>query len=154
MNFQIGDLNGDGRLDALVVLDQPEPGNALDGGPPRTVVLAVADAAGQLRKATQNDKIIPCRDCGGIGRDPFGYSRIDKDGFTLLTEGGSREHWWSEYTFKYTADAKSWTLAKVWRGASDTVTKESKEVTWTAKDFGVVKFEDFDPSTLSEVHLP
>jgi len=154
VNSQIGDLNGDGLLDALVVLDRPKPDPASHDSPPRIVVVALADSAGRLRKAAQNDKIVPCAECGGIAGDPFGYSRIEKDGFTLLTEGGSRERWWNEFTFTYAPDAKTWVLAKVRRGVNDTVTEEGNEIALTSKDFGYVKFQDFDPTTLPEAHLP
>jgi hypothetical protein len=117
-------------------------------------VLLIRDSAGRLRKFAQNDRIVPCKRCGGIAGDPFGYARIDKEGFALLMEGGSREHWWNEYNFKYVAASKTWLLEKVKRGVEDTENGNAKEITLTAKDFGLVKFVDFDPSKLPQVNLP
>ena len=154
LNSQIGDLDGDGRPDALIVLDPPSTSDTAGQGPSRPVLLVTRNADGHLQVVARNDKVVPCERCGGLAGDPFGYARIDKKRFTLVTEGGSRGHWWNEYTFKYVATQRSWMLEKVRRGAGDTVTGRSREIALTAKDFGMVRFEDFDPSTLAKVSLP
>lgn len=151
---QIGDLNGDGRPDALIVLDPADADRVSAEGFSRIVMLLIRDGEGHLQKAAQNDKIVPCKQCGGMAGDPFGYARIDKEGFTLLTEGGSRERWWNEYTFKYAAATKAWMLESVERGVRDTEQGSVRKITLTTKDFGMVKFDEFDPSTLPEVVLP
>jgi hypothetical protein len=114
----------------------------------------IRNADGHLQVAARNDRIVPCERCGGLAGDPFGYARIDKEGFTLVTEGGSREHWWNEYTFKYDTAQRNWMLEKVHRGVGDTLEDNSSEITLTARNFGMVRFEDFDPSTLPQVKLP
>ncbi len=148
-----GDLNGDGRPDAILVLDPATAGKP-DERASRTVLLLVRDAGGRLQKAGQNDRIVPCAKCGGIAGDPFGYVRIDKDGFTVLIEGGSRQRWSSEYKFEYAAASSDWRLQKVERTAYDQISQESVSKTFTSKDFGQVAFADFDPSTIPEVVLP
>lgn len=154
LSSQIGDLNGDGRPDALIVLDPPSTSQTAGEGPSRPVLLVIRNADGHLQVAARNDRIVPCERCGGLAGDPFGYARIDKEGFTLVTEGGSREHWWNEYTFKYDTAQRNWMLEKVHRGVGDTLEDNSSEITLTARDFGMVRFEDFDPSTLPQVKLP
>ncbi|MDL9998456.1 hypothetical protein QTI24_07590 [Variovorax sp. J22P240] len=154
LSSQFGDLNGDGRSDALVVVDPASEGQAAGKGPSRTVLLLIRDADGHLQRVAQNDRIIPCERCGGLAGDPFGYARIDKEGFTLVTEGGSRERWGNEFTFKFATEQEAWILEVVRRGVRDTATGATRKFTLTAKQLGKVKFEDFDPSTLPSARLP
>ena len=151
LDSKIGDLNGDGRPDALLVLDHGNDGKQ-GAARPRTIVLLVRDAGGQLQVSAQNDKVVPCSTCGGLLGDPYGYARIDKDGFTVVIEGGSRQRWSSEYKFQYSA--QNWYLQKAERSAYDQISEQHMEKTFTPADFGQVAFSDFDPSTLPEVVLP
>ncbi len=71
---QTGDLNRDGRMDAVIVVDPARTGKEFAGeGPSRIVMLLTCDENGQLRKAKQNHTLIPCEKCGGMVGDPFGY---------------------------------------------------------------------------------
>ena len=138
LSSQIGDLNSDGRLDALIVLDPPSTSETAGLGRSREVLLAIRNAEGHLQAAARSDQIVPCERCGGLAGDPFGYARIDKEGFTLVTEGGSREHWSNEYTFKYAAGQLHWTLERARRRVIDKADGNTSEIILTAKDFGVV----------------
>lgn len=152
---KVGDLNGDGKPDALLVLDPPTTGNEkLGEGPARSVLILIRDANGQLKKAAQNDKLVPCAQCGGMAGDPFSYIQITKGGFTVITEGGSREHWSNEYTFTYSAQHSDWLLSNLKREVTDQDTGKSKQLDLLPKDFGVVTFANFDPSKQPEVELP
>ncbi len=111
-------------------------------------MLLVRDASGKLQQAAQNDKIVPCAQCGGMMGDPFGYVRIDKDGFTVLNEGGSRERWSNEYTFQYSAGKKDWLLSKVVHSAYDTISSQNKITESSQADFGTKSFTTFDPADL------
>ncbi|TCV97219.1 uncharacterized protein YecT (DUF1311 family) [Luteibacter rhizovicinus] len=155
LDSQTGDLNGDGRADAVLVLDPPDNGNEkLGEGPARDVVLLVRDASGQLQKFAHNNRIVPCASCGGVAGDPFGYTRLEPGQFTVVNGGGGREHWADEYTFKYSAEKKDWLVAKVVRRVEDRETGKKKQLELTAKELGTVTFKDFDPSHLPEVELP
>ena len=155
LDSKTGDLNGDGKLDALLVIDPPTSGNEkLGEGPARTVLLLVRDATGTLQKTAQNDKIVPCAQCGGIAGDPYSYTQLADNGFTIVTEGGSRQHWSNEYTFAYSAEQKDWLLREVKREVVDQDTGKQKKLDLTPQQFGVIKFKDFDPSTLPTVELP
>ena len=145
---QRGDLNSDGQPDAILVIDPQTTDEKSDEGIPRSVVLLVRDASGQLHKAAQNDKIVPCARCGGMMGDPFGYIRIDKSGFTVLNEGGSRERWSDEFTFRYSPESKDWALSKVVRSAYDTISSQNKTTESSQSDFGIKKFAAFDPADL------
>ena len=152
---KVGDLNGDGKPDALLVLDPPITGNEkLGEGPPRSVLILIRDANGHLQKVAQNNRLVPCAQCGGIAGDPFSYMQIAKNGFTVVTEGGSREHWSHEYTFAYTAEHKDWLLAEIKSEVTDQDTGKHKQADLTRKDFGTITFANFDPSTQKEVELP
>lgn len=155
LESQKGDLNNDGRPDALLVLDPPAPANAkLGEGPSRDVVLLIRDASGQLQKVASNAHIVPCEECGGTSGDPFGYSKVAPGSFTIVNGGGGREHWSDEYTFTYSADKKDWFASQVTRRVEDRETGKQKSIQLTAKDLGQVSFEKFDPSHLPEVTLP
>lgn len=150
-----GDLNGDGRVDALVVLDSSRRRSDDPGGhSPRTILLLIRGADGRLQKAARNDKIVPCAECGGVLGDPFGHVRIDRNGFTIVTEGGSRQRWSNQYEFQYVARLGDWHLRKVERDAYDTITEVGISRTFTQEDFGQVAFSGFDPSVVPEVVLP
>jgi hypothetical protein len=150
-----GDLNGDGRVDALVVLDSlGNHGRERGKDAPRTILLLIRGADGQLQKVAQNDRIVPCAACGGVLGDPFGFIRISKNGFIVVIEGGSRQRWSSQYEFEHVSNLNDWHLRKVERDAYDTITAAGISRTFTPEDFGQVAFSDFDPSTIPEVVLP
>jgi hypothetical protein len=152
LSSEQGDLSGNGTLGVVLVLDHPGTGTEkLGEGKPRSVLLLTRDNAGKLQKAKQNDRLVPCAQCGGMVGDPFGYVRMDKGGFTALVEGGSRERWSDEYSFKYSADQQDWLLDKAVRAVTDTQTGEEKNIELTGKDFGTIRFEEFDPKTLPKV---
>jgi hypothetical protein len=153
VNAQRGDLNRDGQPDAILVIDTQNDGEKAGEGVPRSVVLLVRDASGQLQQAAQNDKIVPCARCGGMMGDPFGYVRIDKGGFTVLNEGGSRERWSNEFTFQYSADKKDWLLSKVVRSAYDTISSQNKITESSQADFGTKEFAAFDPADLPSASI-
>ena len=155
LDAQIGDLTGQGSVAALVVLEHPADGshsNAREGRS-RTLLLVARDAQGQLRSLAQNDKIVPCARCGGIAGDPYSYSRVGPGRFTVVTEGGSREHWWNEFHFKYAPKINDWVLQKAVRGVRDTATGRKEQINFSARTLGVIKFNDFDPTSLPQVKL-
>lgn len=150
-----GDLNGDGRMDAVIVVSPPGSDNdKLGQGPARIVMLLISDESGQLRKAKQNDVLVPCEMCGGLAGDPFGYVRVDPDGFTISNGSGSRERWWNEFKFGYSTKLQDWVLLKIERGVSDQLSEENKSELLGPEEFGVVRFSDFNPSRLPDLRLP
>ena len=151
LDSKTGDLNGDGRPDALLVLDHGKGDEKLGEGTPRTIVVLVRDAAGTLQAVAQNNKLVPCASCGGVSGDPYGYVRIEDGRFTVAVGGGSRERWSDDYTFAYASD--DWFVDKVMRSVTDTETDDAKQKEFTAKELGKVRFEDFDPSQLEQVTL-
>lgn len=155
LDAKTGDINGDGKPDTLLVLDPPTTGaEKLGEGPSRIVLLLTRNASGQREKAAQNDKLVPCAQCGGIAGDPYSYTQVGNGQFTVVTEGGSREHWSNEYFFSYAQAQDGWLLHEVKREVTDQKTGKHKVLDLVPKDFGTVRFLDFDPATLPEVTLP
>ncbi|MBB3804381.1 glucose/arabinose dehydrogenase [Xanthomonas arboricola] len=146
-----GDLTGAGRSDALLVVSPPSTGTEkLGEGTPRTVMLLTQQADGAFQKAAENSKIVPCARCGGLAGDPYAFSRIQPGQFTISISGGSRERWADDFTFKYSADKRTWLLDKVVRDLSDTETEQHNTLELTTNDFGMVAFQEFDPATLKK----
>lgn len=155
MDSLTGDLNNDGRPDALLVLDPPsDSSQKLGEGAPRTVLLLIRGEDGKLHEAASNQKVVPCATGGGVSGDPYGFVRLESGQFTVRNGGGSREHWSDEFTFKYSADRKDWLLDKATRSVVDQDTDKHKTLELTPKDFGDIAFKDFDPAKLPEAELP
>ncbi|HEY4093542.1 MAG TPA: hypothetical protein VGN46_18690 [Luteibacter sp.] len=150
-----GDLMGDGRQGAVLIIDPPGSADAkLGEGPARDVLLVVPDPSGHLQKAASNARIVPCATCGGVTGDPYGYTKVAKGQFTIVTGGGSRERWSDEFTFTWSAAKRDWLASHVVRRVSDPDSGKDKQVDLSAKDLGDVAFKDFNPSHLPEVTLP
>lgn len=155
LDSKFGDIAGDGRKGAVLVLDPASAGpGKLGQGPPRDVVILARDSAGHLQKVASNSRLVPCGTCGGMAGDPYGYTHVAAGQFTIVAGGGSRERWTDEYTFTYVGAKKNWFVSSVMRKVVDTETGNEKHVDLTAKEFGTVSFADFDPGKLPDVTLP
>lgn len=114
LDYETGDLNGDGRSDVVLVLkhvnedsmDMDDPDNA------RPILLLTRQANNKLTLAARNDEVIMCRQCGGIFGDPYEGITVGKNMLTINFYGGSAWRWGVEYQFKYDATAKNWMLEK------------------------------------------
>jgi uncharacterized protein YecT (DUF1311 family) len=150
--YQVGFINNDIFPDAVLVLDPADKGDNSGKEAPRTVLLLTRDGSGQLRMTSKNDKIVPCAKCGGMkSDDPFMLMRVAKNRFFVATGGGSREVWSDIYVFEYSSSQKDWLLSDVRRSVSDTLTNKQKQIELKSKDFGVIKFSDFNPDILTKV---
>jgi hypothetical protein len=155
LDLLIGDLTGDGRQGALLVLDPPASGTPrLGEGPAREIMLLMRDASGRFEKTASSFSVIPAAASGGVAGDPYGYTRIDGGGFTIANGGGSRERWSDEYNFRYVAAAGTWRLVRVVRQVEDSESGEHRQLILTPETLGEVAFADFDPASLPEVTLP
>lgn len=150
-----GDLTGDGRMGAVLIVETAVQASAVPAQRGfRQVVLMVPDASGRLRQAASNARIVPCGACGGAAGDPYGYTRVSKGSFTIVSGGGSRERWSDTYTFTWEPSRHDWLATHVARVASDPATGKEKRVELSEKDLNQVTFGDFDPSRLPEATLP
>lgn len=146
-----GDLTGAGHSDVLLISSPPsKAGEKLGQGEPRVVSILVQDQNGDLKEAARNSKVVPCARCGGVAGDPYGYARIDKGTFLISVSGGSRERWAEDYSFRYDPAQQTWLLDRVVREVTDTETEQNKKTELTSKEFGTIKFSDFDPASLPQ----
>ncbi len=136
-----GDLDGDGDEDVLLVL-APRPGadTRFDS---RTLLVLVRGADGKLAKAVDNPEAIPCERCGGMMGDPLQDISIDKSGFTLRLEGGSRELWSQTFRFDYSRKDAMWMLVSIKQGGADRATGDVAGKRRSVEDFGAIPLDRF-----------
>jgi len=155
LDSKLGDIAGDGRGGAVLVLDPVSTSPVrLGEGPAREVVILLRNAEGHLERVASNKHLVPCGTCGGVAGDPYGYMRVVNGQFTVVIGGGSRERWTDEYTFAYVGANKDWFVSSVVRKVVDTESDREKHVDLGVKELGAVSFKDFDPGKLPEVTLP
>lgn len=150
-----GDLNGDGVADALLLVEASDNASLISGeGAKRSLLIVVGDASGKFRVVRRNDNIVPCKTCGGVSGDPFGYMKINgAEGFKLVVEGGSREGWSYEYDFVYSASVSDWLIQKVTMDVVDSVDEKSVSKVLESSQFADSRFESIAPDTFEALVL-
>jgi hypothetical protein len=110
-----GDLNADGRPDALVILRSWDEAN--NGDSLRPLLIFLRDSAGNLRRVARADHLIACRNCGGLAGDPWrrdhGYPAfvtIKQSVFNINEFAGSGWRGWTRTSFKYDSRDRRWLL--------------------------------------------
>lgn len=104
VDSQSGDLNGDGRKDLAVVLEeQAEDGERPDpeDAAPRLLVVLLARADGSLRTAHVNSSLVLNRFSGGVFGDPFEGIAVENGSLVIRHYGGSNFRWSWEMEFRY-----------------------------------------------------
>ncbi|MFB9077987.1 hypothetical protein ACFFLS_04875 [Flavobacterium procerum] len=143
-----GDLNLDKIKDYIVVLKKNREdtlSDVVDNPERRPLLILLSDKENKLKLARRNDNTVYCIDCGGMLGDPFMGITIKNGYFSVEHYGGSNWRWKSIITYKYSKTEKEWFLYKDGLESfqiSDT--ENVKTEIKTAKDFGRVKFQDFD----------
>jgi hypothetical protein len=147
LDYAAGDLDGDGRPDAVLVLEAPGEASGEDeGGPPRPMLLLVRRADGRLEVAKRNDRVVLCGRCGGMMGDPYQGVRIERGHFRVSHYGGSSWRWGLVREFAYDAARRDWMLERTedeqfHAGGPD----ETEKVTVILREeLGDVPFEGFD----------
>ncbi len=112
MDYITGDLNGDKRPDAILILKVPGEDSVIGNIPARPLILLLRQANGSLKAIKRNDQMILCHQCGGVFGDPYEDTRISKNSFVINFYGGSNWRWGIEYTFRYDAASNNWLLMK------------------------------------------
>jgi len=144
-----GDLNGDGRVDVVLVLERENPAKDENDFPvnQRPLLLLLRGADGKLTAAKRNERVIMCSQCGGVFGDPFEGVTVGRNTFTTDFYGGSAWRWKYSYTFNYSRIDKTWQLVRVESlsyHTSDPDKMETKVYT-PPKNFGKIDIADFDP---------
>ena len=143
------DLNGDGTLDYIVVLETiKEPQEVISADTTeRPTLIIVRDKNKKLSLAARNERVVFCRTCAGGMGDPFDDITIERGGFSITNRGGNRERWIGIYEFKYSRRDNNWQLARVVDMNYDSGNPNPvyKKTYTSPKYFGKINFADFDP---------
>lgn len=104
MRTATGDLDKDGRDDAVLVLRDKREDTAADGNPildhsRLLVVLFKTDAGWEL--AATGGEVVMCKQCGGVFGDPFSDVVIHKGILVVDHYGGSNWRWTYSTKFRY-----------------------------------------------------
>ena len=143
------DLNGDGKNDYLLVIESTAPPkDMLDDSLPsdRTLLIITRQPDGSLKQAVSNDRLVFCRECGGVMGDPFAGVELKKNRFTVDHYGGSGWRWTANYTFAWSRIDQAWQLVAYDADsfhASDPENVESKHCV-PPRDFGKLDLASFD----------
>jgi calcineurin-like phosphoesterase family protein len=143
-----GDLNLDGIKDLILVLNkvgEEETSDIIDNPEKRLMLILLGQKNNTYQKSKQSENAIYCYDCGGMLGDPFQKIMVKDGEFAIEHFGGSSWRWARTSKFKYIKDSDDWYLIEDALVNSHSGDPDNIEVAIkTAKDFGEVKFEDFD----------
>lgn len=112
LDYITGDLNGDKKPDAILILKQHGEDSLGMEETQRPFILLIRQSDGKLKQVLRNDNVVMCRHCGGVFGDPYEGIQIDETGFSLLFYGGSSWRWGYDYRFAYKPTRKNWYLVK------------------------------------------
>jgi hypothetical protein len=112
LDYVTGDLNGDKRPDAILLLKVPGEDTITGDNQTRPLLLLIRQANGKLKQEKRNDNLVMCAQCGGVFGDPYEGTTIANNGFTINFYGGSSWRWAYEYRFDYKPAKKDWLLVK------------------------------------------
>ena len=147
LDFADGDLDGDGRADAILILKGPDEIQQKDDMETlRPLLLLIRQPDGKLKQERRTDRLVYCRACGGMMGDPYMDVVTGKGRFTVSHYGGSASRWSADYTFAYDRARKDWFLASETTTsfhASDPDGTRSEE-TLTREQLGDFPIEAFD----------
>lgn len=143
-----GDFNADNKPDKIVVYERPcteSDSLGIDNTNCRRVAIYLRNQSGYALYS-YNDNIVECSACGGGGvGDPFQDIKTKNGYFSIESLYGDCDKTLVVITFKYNSTSKEFYLHKT--GRIDYNCKEEpvkpKEHTETTKDFGIVKFVDY-----------
>ncbi len=143
-----GDLNRDEYRDLIVVYKHSDEKN-LSTGPeeplPRPLLIYIGQGGDSLRLAKYSQTAVYCLECGGVFGDPFSRVVIKNGYFTIEHYGGSSWRWTRFVTFTYSPQDTTWLLHRDGGESYHTSDPDNSTQTMkTVKDFGKVRFEDFD----------
>lgn len=141
--LRTGDLNGDGTLDYIMVLNK-KSGESDYGDyqtDERPTLLIVSDRTGKLRLAARNDSIVNCNECDAPFSNPYEGITLGKNNFTIEVHTGSQLHMTIKMTFTYSPRDKNWLLTRVVETDYD-IYKDTVEtlVYTTPRNFGKITF--------------
>ena len=149
--YKAGDLNGDGKQDAVLVIERADPPNKDKYDYPidqRPLLILVRGTDQKLTEAARNDRVVMCSSCGGMMGDPFLEIEVDTKTFSVNNEGGSAWRWGVYYQFNYSRIDNTWQLVRLTKTSFNSLDagKTAKKKVLTPRQFGKINFADLDPS--------
>ena len=153
IDWRKGDINNDKIDDFIVVLQSDIPDNeitGIDNTYKRTVVLLVTlKSFPNFKIAAINHNVVECSTCGGAGvGDPYqGGISIEDNYFSIGQLFGACDKTKIFYTFKF--ENNNWFLYEMrlenqsCQLDEEGFLKEPTYETYTQKDLGLIKFEDY-----------
>ncbi len=146
LDYITGDLNGDKRADAILILKVPGEDTLTEDTLSRPLILLLRQPNGKLKQEKRNDNMVLCYHCGGVFGDPYEEGKISNNGFTLNFYGGSSWRWGYKYTFSYNAGKKNWLLSKEVQESFQSGDPENttKEVNIGATELDGINFDNFN----------
>lgn len=146
LDYQVGDLNGDKKTDAILVLKTQGEDSITEENPNRPLLLLIRQANGQLKQVLRNDHVIMCRHCGGSFGDPYAGLSIRNSAFSLSFYGGSNWRWAYTYVFVYRRATKDWYLLKETQSSFQSGDPETtmKKAEISESEAGVMTLEKFN----------
>jgi hypothetical protein len=117
-----GDLNGDGRADAALVISNgafDATGVGESSIVKHVLVLALRGDDGKLRRSVVNDAMVLDGDEGGAFGDPFQSLSVERGAVVIMHYGGSRDRW--GYTHRYRYQNGQWMLIALSFGNTDSL---------------------------------
>jgi len=112
LDYITGDLNGDKRPDAIMILKSPGEDTIVGEELNRPLLILIRQPDGKLKQMARNDEIVMCRQCGGVFGDPYAGVTIKGNRFTISFYGGSSWRWAYTYDFVYRPLKKNWYFVK------------------------------------------
>ena len=145
-DFVEGDINGDNKKDAILILKSPGEDTAVDDDLKRPFLLLIRQQNGKLKLEKRTDSLVMCAHCGGVFGDPYQETKIFKNGFLISFYGGSNWRWGYDYTFTWNAAKQNWFLTKEHQLNYNSVAEEisTKESDIEADELGDIPIEKFN----------
>jgi hypothetical protein len=119
IDYQVADLNADGREDAIIVVEKTIQPDAF-AEMPRITMILLRNKNGRLELVEKNDQVYLCKRCLGSRTDIEQYLTVGKGTFGIHNHGGSPGYRrYKKFTFQYNTKNKTWILSKVETSISD-----------------------------------
>jgi len=141
------DLNGDGLLDYVLVLENLQGKDEDDVERERILLIIVRKPGGALEVAERSDSAVRDDQCGGSFGDCFQGIAAKRRMFVISEFGGSGLRWNRKSTFRFSSRDQTWQLVRV-EEESFSVSDPSKverKVYVPPRDFGKIDISEYDP---------
>lgn len=145
-----GDLDRDGRDDAILVLRKADEAD-IEEETPRPLLVLLRQSDGRLKEAGRTDRLVYCYRCGGMMGDPYQDVEAGNGAFTVSHYGGSAWRWSAAYTFAWDAAKKDWLLERDESLSFHVADEDSKTaLTITREELGDIPLGSFDYERLED----